>query len=296
MKQRPRWQRKALDGTVRWVSGLVVLFGCFMLGWILWVVVRNGYQALSLTVFTQKMLPPLEEGGGGLANAIVGHVLITGLATLVAIPAGLLAGIFLAEFGRHTWMATAVRFGANVLFGVPSIIVGLFVYVLMVIPHGGSGAPGFTGGYAGAAALAIIMVPIVARTTEDMLGLIPNTLREASLALGAPRWRAAVIACRAARAGILTGMLLAVARVGGETAPLIFTAGFSQFWLDFSSADGIIHSFAAPTANLTITMYRYAMDASPSWQALGWVGALLITLGVLVLTVGARLLLYWRTK
>jgi phosphate transport system permease protein len=295
MRHRPAWQRKAVNQGVKWVSALVALAGCFFLGWILWVVIRDGYRAFSWAVFTEDTPPPT-AAGGGLANAIVGHLLIVGGATLLAVPLGLLAGTYLAEFGRYSWVAAVVRFGANVLFGVPSIIIGLFIYVLLVVPHGGAGAPGYTGGYAGAYALAIIMLPIVARTAEDMLRLVPDTLREAALALGAPRWRTALIAARAARTGILTGTLLAVARVGGETAPLIFTAGFSQFGLDFRSPGAFFQSFASPTANLTVTMYQFAMSPWRSWIALGWVGALLITLGVLILTVVARLLLYWRTK
>jgi phosphate transport system permease protein len=296
MRHRPAWRRKAVNQTVKVVSALVALVGCFLLGWILWEVIRDGYRAFAWTVFTERIPPPTDAAGGGLSNAIVGHVLIVGLATLLAIPLGLLAGIYLAEFGRYSWVAAVVRFGANVLFGVPSIIIGLFIYVLFVVPHGGAGVPGYTGGYAGGYALAIIMLPIVARTAEDMLRLIPDTLREAAMALGAPRWRTALITARAARTGILTGTLLAVARVGGETAPLIFTAGFSQFPLDFDSTGAFSQSFSSPTPNLTVTMYQFAMSPYPNWVALGWVAALLITLGVLLLTVVARLLLYWRTK
>jgi phosphate transport system permease protein len=299
MRHRPAWRRKAINQIVKVLSTVMALVGCFLLGWILWVVVRDGYQAFSWTIFTEKTPPPAgPEAGqqGGLSNAIVGHLLIVGLATLIAIPLGLVSGMYLAEFGRHSWVASVVRFAANVLFGVPSIIIGLFIYVLLVVPHGGSGAPGYTGGYAGAYALAIIMLPIVARTAEDMLRLVPDTLREAAMALGAPRWRAALIAARAVRTGILTGTLLAVARVGGETAPLIFTAGFSQFPLDMHSVGALAESFASPTPNLTVTMYQFAMSPYPNWIALGWVGALLVTLGVLLLTVVARLLLYWGTK
>jgi phosphate transport system permease protein len=300
MRHRPAWRRKAVNQAVEGISALVALIGCFLLAWILWVVIREGCQAFSWRIFTEKTPPPVgdtETGpSGGLANAIVGHLLIVGLATLLAIPMGFMAGLYLAEFGRHSWVATVVRFGANVLFGVPSIIIGLFIYVLLVVPHGGTGAPGYTGGYAGAYALAFIMLPIVARTAEDMLRLVPDTLREAAMAMGAARWRTALIAARAARTGILTGTLLAIARVGGETAPLIFTAGFSQFPLDFRSAGALGESFASPTPNLTVTMYQFAMSPYPNWIALGWAGALLVTVGVLLLTVVARLLLYWRTK
>jgi phosphate transport system permease protein len=281
------------------LSTAMALVGCFLLGWILWVVLRDGYQAFSWTIFTEKTPPPGASAAGqqgGLSNAIVGHLLILGLATLLAIPLGLASGMYLAEFGRYSWVASVVRFAANVLFGVPSIIIGLFIYVLLVVPHGGSGALGFTGGYAGAYALAIIMLPIVARTAEDMLRLVPDTLREAAMALGAPRWRTALIAARAVRTGILTGTLLAVARVGGETAPLIFTAGFSQFPLEMRSLAALTDSFASPTPNLTVTMYQFAMSPYPNWIALAWVAALLVTFGVLLLTVVARFLLYWRTK
>jgi phosphate transport system permease protein len=265
------------------VSGLAVaaaLLGLLALAWILSGVLLRGLGALNLSFFTQLPAPP-GLAGGGLANALVGTLILTILATLLGVPVGLLAGVYLSEFGQQYRLAGASRFAANVLMGVPSIIIGVFVYALVVMPMGRFS------GYAGALALAIIMLPIIARTTEDMLRLIPDTLREAALALGAPRWRVTLaIVFRAAKTGLITGVCLAVARVGGETAPLLFTALNSPFWP---------RSLGEPTPNLTVTIFNYAMSPYPDWQRLAWGASLIITGGVLALTLLARLSLReWR--
>jgi phosphate transport system permease protein len=225
----------------------------------------------------------VQEPKGGVGNAIVGTVLITVLATFLAVPIGLLAGFFLAEFGRDTWLATGVRFAANTAFGVPSIIIGMFVYGVFVRQWG------TFSGYAGGLALAIMMLPIIARTTEDMLRLVPDSLREAALALGASRWRSTLLVSRAARAGILTGVLLAIARVSGETAPLLFTSLNSPFWTDFKSFGEFHRSFSGPTPNLTYTIYTYTSTPYGDLIGQGWAAALVITLGVLILNIFARL-------
>jgi phosphate transport system permease protein len=215
--------------------------------------------------------------GGGLANAMVGTLVLTAASTLIAVPVGLLAGIYLAEFSDDSRAGDYSRFSANVLMGMPSIIVGVFAYSLVVLPLG------HFSGYAGALALAILMLPVITRTTEDMLRLVPNTLRESALALGAPRWKVTlVIVFRAAKAGLITGILLAVARVSGETAPLLFTALNSPYW--FSSLN-------EPTPNLTVTIFSYAMSPYADWQQQAWGASLLITFGVLILTVLARFVL-----
>jgi phosphate transport system permease protein len=212
--------------------------------------------------------------GGGLANALVGTLLITLLATLIGVPVGLFAGIYLAEFATKSVFAISVRFTTNVLMGMPSIIIGLFIYTILVV------STGHFSGYAGAVALAIIMLPVVARTTEDMLGLVPNALREAALALGAPRWKVTLgIVFRAAKSGLLTGVLLAVARVSGETAPLLFTTLNSPYWT---------FSLNKPMANLTVSIFNFAMSPYRDWQQLAWGASLIITAAVLLLTVVAR--------
>jgi phosphate transport system permease protein len=244
-------------------------------------VLTRGLGALNWSFFTQLPAPP-GVPGGGLANALVGTLALTLLATFLGVPVGLLAGVYLGEFGQQSRLAHATRFAANVLMGVPSIIIGVFVYTLVVIPLGRFS------GYAGALALALIMLPIVARTTEDMLRLVPDALREAGLALGAPRWRITLaIVFRAARAGLITGVCLAVARVSGETAPLLFTALNSPYWP---------HSLGEPTPNLTVTIFNYAMSPYPDWQRMAWGASLLITLGVLTLTLLARWSLRERPK
>ena len=276
MKLRPATGRRFTNLAVSiWAAGSAFL-GILILFWILFVVLRRGLGAISLAFFTHLPTPP-GMLGGGLANAIVGTLVLTVAATLAAVPLGLMAGIYLAEFSGDTKIANYSRFSANVLMGMPSIIVGVFAYALLVVPLG------HFSGYAGVLALAILMLPVIARTTEDMLRLVPNTLRESALALGAPRWKVTlVIVFRAAKGGLITGILLAVARVSGETAPLLFTALNSPYW---------VSSLNEPTPNLTVTIFSYAMSPYPDWQQQAWGASLLITFGVLILTISARFLL-----
>ena len=280
MRRRPATGRMLLDRLVRGSASLAALLGIGALLWILGAVVRRGAGALDLDFFTALPSPPGVEGGG-LANAIVGTLLLTGAATLLGVPLGLLAGVHLAEFGRTSRLGAAVRFSVNVLMGLPSILVGLFVWTALVVPFGGFS------GHAGAVALALIMLPVVARTTEDMLALVPNALREAALAVGTPRWKVTLVVFRAAKGGLVTGVLLAVARVSGETAPLLFTALNSPFWPS---------SFSEPVANLTVTLFQYAMSPYDDWQAKAWGAALLIMAGVLTTTLLARTLSREKTR
>lgn len=274
MRPRPPVGRRLINLMVSGLAAGSALLGLLALTGILSVVLIRGAGAVNLSFFTQLPTPP-GVAGGGLANALVGTLVITLLATVLGVPIGLLAGVYLGEFGQQSRLANATRFAVNVLMGVPSIIIGVFIYTLIVIPM-----KGFSG-YAGALALAIIMLPIVARTAEDMLRLIPDSLRESGLALGAPRWRVTLaIVFRAAKAGLITGVCLAVARVSGETAPLLFTALNSPYWPS---------SLGEPTPNLTVTVFNYAMSPYPDWQRMAWGASLLITLGVLALTLLARL-------
>ncbi|MFA6470838.1 MAG: phosphate ABC transporter permease PstA [Candidatus Latescibacterota bacterium] len=271
---RPSRNRKLFDVIMKIVSGLASFIGILFLTWILFEVVRKGAGALNISFFTELTSPA--GIAGGVANAIIGTVLITLLAALIGVPAGLFAGVYLSEFGSYSRLGSLVRFSINVMIGVPSIIVGLFVYTILVLPFK------HFSGYAGAAALAIIMMPVAARTTEDMLNLVPNSLKESALALGTPRWRTTLgIVFRAAKTGLITGVLLAVARVSGETAPLLFTAMNSQYWPK---------SLNEPTANLTITIFNYAMSPYADWQEKAWGASLLIMTGVLLLTILARIL------
>jgi phosphate transport system permease protein len=256
------------------VSAVSAVIGLFFLGWILYTVIQRGAQAINWDFFTKLPAPPGEEGGG-LANAIVGTLLMTGMASAIGIPVGILGGVYLAEFGRKSRLATAVRFCTNVLMGTPSIIVGVFVYTILVMRTKEFSA------YAGAVSLAIIMLPVVGRTSEDIINLVPNSLRESALALGAPRWKMTLgIVFRAARPGLVTGCLLAIARVSGETAPLLFTALNSPYWM---------RSLNEPIANLTVTIFNYAMSPFDNWQQLAWGASLLITAGVLLLNTTARI-------
>jgi len=281
MKHRSQFARRSIDMTVRVISSLAALLGIAMLGWILGTVMLKGYLAINWEFFTELPAPP-GMPGGGLANAIVGTLLITIMAVLIGVPIGLAAGVWLAEFGQQSKTAEAIRFAANLLMGTPSIIVGVFVYVVMVMTTGNFS------GTAGAVSLAIIMLPVVARTAEDMLALVPSALREAALALGVPRWKATLgIVFRAARTGLLTGTLLAVARVSGETAPLLFTALNSPFWPE---------SFNEPTANLTVTIFNYAMSPYDDWQTLAWGASLLIAASVLGTTIMTRGILWYRSR
>ncbi len=264
------------------VMGLSIASTGFGLVWlilVLWTLLSEGVSALSPALFSQMTPPP--GSSGGLLNAIFGSVVITLIATAIGTPTGVLAGTFLAEYSRRSRFGEVVRFINDILLSAPSIIVGLFVYVILVVPMGHFSA------WAGAVALAIIVIPVVVRTTEDMLNLVPNALREAACALGAPRWRVIVTVCyRAAVQGMLTGVILAVARIAGETAPLLFTALNNQFW----STD-----LNAPMANLPVVIFQFAMSPYSDWQALAWGGALLITIAVLCLNIGARLLASWST-
>ena len=256
-------------------SMLATVFGLFWLTWILWTTVSYGVSAIDWSLFTHNT--PAPGNVGGLANAIVGSLIMVGLATLIGTPVGILAGTWLAEYGRKKAIASIIRFINDILLSAPSIIMGLFVYELVVVTtHHFSGL-------AGALALAIILLPVVIRTTEEMLRLVPNTLREAALALGAPRWKViTLIAYRAALSGVLTGVLLGVARIAGETAPLLFTALNNQFWST---------NIDKPMANLPVVIFQFAMSPYDEWHALAWAGALLITVSVLALSIVARTLL-----
>jgi phosphate transport system permease protein len=268
------------------VNGLVMAlcvaatgFGLLWLVLVLWTLLWNGIAAISPTLFSQMTPPP--GSAGGLLNAIFGSVAITLIATLIGTPTGVLAGTFLAEYSRGSRFGEVVRFINDILLSAPSIIIGLFVYELMVVRMGHFSA------WAGAVALAIIFVPVVVRTTEDMLNLVPNALREAAAALGSPKWKVIVmISYRAAVQGMVTGVMLAVARIAGETAPLLFTALNNQFW----STD-----LNAPMANLPVIIFQFAMSPYADWQVLAWGGALLITITVLLLNIGARTLASWST-
>ncbi|MFQ5465759.1 MAG: phosphate ABC transporter permease PstA [Thermodesulfobacteriota bacterium] len=257
------------------VSLVSAAFGIIFLIWILKDVLVLGLPAMGWAFFTELPTPPGMEGGG-MANAIVGTVLITVLATVIGVPSGILAGTYLSEFGRKSWLASAVRFLSDILTSAPSIVIGVFVYALMVRTMGGFSA------LAGAVALAIIMLPVVIRTAEEMLKLVPDATREAALALGAPRWKVTVqVVYRGAMRGIITGVMLAVARVSGETAPLLFTSFNNSFW-NFGPTK--------PTATLTVTIFNYAMSPYEDWHAMAWGAAFLITFSVLVVTIFARVL------
>jgi phosphate transport system permease protein len=267
-------RRRLINGFNLFVSMLTVAFGLFWLAWILWTLADNGLHAINLTIFMQSTPPP--GSNGGLANAIFGSLLMTSIAVLIGTPVGILAGTYLAEYGRGGWLAPATRFINDVLLSAPSIVVGLFVYAVYVanVKH--------FSGWAGACALALIVIPVVLKTTENMLRLIPNSLREAAAALGAPRWKIiTMVTLRASRAGILTGILLAIARISGETAPLLFTSLNNQFWSS---------NFNAPMANLPVVIFQFAMSPYSDWQRLAWAGALLITVAVLIFNIIGRTL------
>ena len=256
------------------ISVLAMAFGLFWLCWILWTLLENGLPALTPVVFSQMTPPPGSDGG--LLNAIAGSLMMTLVGTLIGTPIGILAGTYLAEFGQRGWLAPITRFINDVLLSAPSIVIGLFVYEIYVV-H----VKHFSG-WAGALALSIIVIPIVIRTTENMLRLVPTTLREAAAALGAPQWKIInFVTLRAARAGIITGVMLAIARISGETAPLLFTALNNQFWS--SNMD-------QPMANLPVVIFQFAMSPYEDWQKLAWAGCVLITLSVLTLNILARVL------
>jgi phosphate transport system permease protein len=249
-----------------------MVFGMVFLLWILAVLFLRGFEALSPMLFTQMTPPPGQAGG--LANAIFGSFVIVAVATFISTPVGILAGIYLAEFGKDGWIARSTRFINDILLSAPSIVIGLFIYTVFVakVEH--------FSGWAGSLALGLIAVPVVVRTTENMLRLVPNSLREAAVALGAPMWKVILmVTLKAVRGGVVTGILLAVARISGETAPLLFTSLNNQFW----SVD-----MNAPMANLPVTIFQFALSPFEEWQQLAWAGSLLITLAVLVINILAR--------
>ena len=268
-------KRKRTDIIIRTMCILATVLGLLLLASILATLFYRGIEAMSLRVFTHVTAPPGSEGG--LLNAIVGSLIQSLLGTAIGTPIGMLVGTYLAEYAKDSWLGNAVRFVSDILLSAPSILIGLFVYQILVLPFGGFS------GWAGVAALAIIVIPIVVRTTEDMLQLIPNTLREAVMGLGAPKWKMITLICwRSAIAGIVTGVLLAVARVAGETAPLLFTSLGNNAW----STD-----LSKPMSSLPVTIYSFAGSPFEDWIALAWAGALIITLGVLALNIVARTLL-----
>ena len=267
-------QRKRVNQIALTLSLLAMAFGLFWLVWILWETVRLGLGGLTMATMTEMTPPPNEAGG--IANAIYGSFLMVLLATFVGTPLGIMAGIYLAEYESKSWLANTTRFVNDILLSAPSIVIGLFVYAVIVTRF-----KSFSG-WAGVIALAMIAIPVVIRTTENMLQLVPAGLREAAYALGAPKWKVITsITLRAARAGVGTGLLLAVARISGETAPLLFTALNNQFWTS---------SLTEPMASLPVTIFKFAMSPYENWQKLAWAGVFLITVAVLGLNILARVL------
>lgn len=267
-----RRQRQRVNRVALTLSLLAMAFGLVWLIWILLDVFLLGASGLSARLFTEMTPPP--GSSGGLANAIAGSLILVAGATLLGTPVGIMAGIYLAEYGQHTWLGHTTRFINDILLSAPSIVIGLFVYAAYVSRIGNFS------GFAGVIALALLVIPVVVSTTENMLKLVPNTLREAVFALGAPKWIViSKVTLRASRAGVITGILLAVARISGETAPLLFTALSNQFWsIDLNK----------PMANLPVTIFKFAMSPFQDWQELAWAGVFLITLGVLGLNILAR--------
>lgn len=269
-------RRKLVNQVALALSLAAMAFGVFWLIWILIETIRLGLGGLSLAVFTEMTPPPMAESGG-LANAIFGSLTMVTLATLVGTPIGVMAGVYLAEYGKTTWLGRITQFINDILLSAPSIVIGLFIYAVVVAKM-----KTFSG-FAGVLALALIVIPVVIRTTENMLSLIPNALREAAYALGTPKWKViSAITLKAARAGVITGVLLAVARIAGETAPLLFTALSNQFWTS---------SLGEPMASLPVTIFKFAMSPYENWQQLAWAGVFIITMGVLALNIIARTLL-----
>ena len=271
----PLYRKRLLVNRFNLLMSLCAMaFGMTFLLWILWELFARGFAALSPTLFTQTTPPP--GSTGGLANAIYGSVVIVFVATFLSTPIGILAGIYLAEYGKDGWIARATRFINDILLSAPSIILGLFIYTVYVAPAG------HFSGWAGSFALGLIAIPVVVRTTENMLHLVPSSLREAAVALGAPMWKVIMkVTLKAVRGGVITGVLLAVARMSGETAPLLFTALNNQFW----STD-----MNAPMANLPVVIFQFAMSPYDDWHRLAWGGAALITLLVLGINIAARAL------
>lgn len=267
-------RRRVVNKIMLTLSAVALMFGLFWLFWIILTLLSKGAAAISPALFTQITPPPGQDGG--LLNALLGSIMMTGMGTLIGTPVGILAGTYLAEYGQRGWLAPVTRFINDVLLSAPSIVIGLFIYAVFVarMKH--------FSGWAGTLALAVIVIPVVVRTTDDMLKLVPNSLREACIALGCPHWKMITMVCyRAARSGIVTGILLAVARIAGETAPLLFTALNNQF-LSFN--------MNAPMANLPVTIFQFAMSPFADWQRLAWAGATLITLLVLAINIVARIM------
>jgi len=272
-RRRLHARRKRRNVVALTLALAAMAFGIFWLVWILVETVRLGIGGMTLSLFTE-MTPPPQAETGGLANAIFGSLAMVTLATLLGTPIGILAGIYLAEYGQRSWLGSATRFINDILLSAPSIVIGLFIYTVVV-----ARTRTFSGG-AGVLALALIVIPVVIRTTENILALIPNALREAAYALGTPKWRVILtVTLRAARAGVITGVLLAFARIAGETAPLLFTALSNQFWTS---------DLAQPMASLPVTIFKFAMSPYENWQKLAWAGVFLITVGVLILNIVAR--------
>jgi phosphate transport system permease protein len=272
-------RRKVVNAVALTLALLAMAFGVFWLIWILWETLRLGIGGLNLMVFTE-MTPPPQAEVGGLANAIFGSFMMVGLATLLGTPIGIMAGVYLAEYGRNQWLGRVTQFINDILLSAPSIVIGLFIYTAVVVR-----TKTFSG-FAGVLALALIVIPVVVRTTENMLSLVPPALREAAYALGTPKWKVILsITLRAARSGVITGILLAVARIAGETAPLLFTALSNQFWTS---------SLGEPMASLPVTIFKFAMSPYENWQKLAWAGVFLITMGVLALNIVARV--FFRNK
>jgi phosphate transport system permease protein len=267
-----RFRRKLTNLVALGLSGCATAIGLFFLGAILWTLISRGVAGMSATLFTAMTPPP--GSSGGLLNAIYGSLVMTVIGILIGGPVGMLAGTYLAEYGRNSRLSAVIRFVNDVLLSAPSIIIGLFVYELLVIRMGHFSA------LAGAVALAIIAIPVTVRTTEDMLNLVPQGMKDASTAMGAYPWRTITsVIYPAARSGMVTGLLLAVARISGETAPLLFTALNNQFWST---------NLNAPMANLPVVIFQFALSPYPNWQQLAWSGALLITLSILILSITAR--------
>ena len=268
-------RRKRMNAIALALSLVAMAFGLFWLAWILIETIRLGVGGLAISVFTQ-MTPPPNADSGGLANAIVGSGIMVGMATAIGTPLGVLAGVYVAEYGKSSWLGRITQFVNDILLSAPSIVIGLFIYAVVVARFRSFSA------FAGVLALSLIVIPVVVRTTENMLSLIPNALREAAYALGTPKWKVILsITLKAARSGVVTGVLLALARIAGETAPLLFTALSNQFFT---------MNLGEPMASLPVTIFKYAMSPYENWRDLAWAGVFIITLGVLALNILARVL------
>jgi phosphate transport system permease protein len=274
-------KRRIINGSTMVLSGLATIFGLFFLTWILWTTLSKGIDAIGPHLFTQMTPPPGEETGGML-NALTGSLMMCLLAVLMAAPIGIAAGTYLAEYVNHHWLGDTIRFVNDILLSAPSIVLGLFVFTILVGPTGGFS------GYAGAIALGFIVLPVVVRTTDEMIRLVPTQMREAALSLGIPQWKVNTqILYRAALPGILTGILLALARISGETAPLLFTALNNQYW----NTD-----MAKPMASVPVVIFQFAMSPFEYWNKLAWAGALIVTLFVLFISIFARVVLARKNK